>query len=132
MTERRNLLTSITNTIKDYRAGEIAELTPDHVDQWISQFDENVQLPILRELDHIFKFTYVSKDKVLHSPRWQIRKLGATASTMAKLRASAKTTIWSFTLSAIVENNSIGQTLNRSYTLAVAHSQSTINQMVDN
>ena len=65
MTERRNLLTSITNTIKDYRAGEIAELTPDHVDQWISQFDENVQLPILRELDHIFKFTYVSKDKVL-------------------------------------------------------------------
>ena len=33
--------------------------------KWISQFDENVQLPILRELDHIFKFTYVSKDKVL-------------------------------------------------------------------
>ena len=65
MTERRNLLASITNTIKDYRAGEIPEPTPDHVDRWISQFDENVQLPMLRELDHIFKLTYVSKGKVL-------------------------------------------------------------------
>lgn len=65
MTERRNLLASITNTIKDYRAGEIAEPTPDHVDQWISQFDEEVQIPMLRELDHIFKLTYVSKGKVL-------------------------------------------------------------------
>ena len=65
MTERRNLLASITNTIKDYRAGEIPEPTSDHVDQWINQFDENVQLPMLRELDHIFKLTYVSKDKAL-------------------------------------------------------------------
>ena len=65
MTERRNLLASITNTIKDYRAGEIPEPTPNHVDQWINQFDENVQLPMLRELDHIFKLTYVSKDKAL-------------------------------------------------------------------
>ena len=63
MTERRNLLTSITNTIKDYRAGEIPEPTPDHVDQWINQFDENVQLPMLRELDHVFKLTYISRDK---------------------------------------------------------------------
>ena len=65
MTERRNLLTSITNTIKDYRAGEIAEPTPDHVERWISQFDEDVQIPMLRELDHTFKVTYVSKGKVL-------------------------------------------------------------------
>ena len=65
MTERRNLLASITNTIKDYRASEIPEPTSDHVDRWISQFDENVQLPMLRELDHIFKITYVSKGKVL-------------------------------------------------------------------
>ena len=40
LTERRNLLTSITNTIKDYRAGEIPEPTPDHVDQWINQFEK--------------------------------------------------------------------------------------------
>ena len=65
MTERRNLLTSITNTIKDYRAGEIAEPTPDHVDRWISQFDGNVQIPMLRELDHVFKLTYISRDKAL-------------------------------------------------------------------
>ena len=61
MTERRNLLASIANTIKDYRAGEIPEPTPDHIDQWISQFDENVQLPMLRELDHVFKLTYKPK-----------------------------------------------------------------------
>ena len=61
MTERRNLLASITNTIKDYRAGEIPEPTPGHVDEWINQFDENVQLLMLRELDHVFKLTYKPK-----------------------------------------------------------------------
>ena len=69
MTERRNLLASIINAIKDYRAGEIDEPTPDHVGRWISQFDENVQLPMLRELDHVFKLTYISRDKALQSFR---------------------------------------------------------------
>ncbi len=64
MTERRNLLASIANTIKGYRVGEIAEPTPDHVDRWISQFDENVQISMLRELDHVFKLTYKSKLRV--------------------------------------------------------------------
>lgn len=64
MTERRNLLASIANTIKDYRAGEIAEPTPDNVDRWISQFDEDVQIPMLRELDHVFKLTYKPKLEV--------------------------------------------------------------------
>ena len=66
MTERRNLLAAITNTIRDYRAGEIPKPTPEHVDKWIRQFDENVQLPMLRELNHVFKFTYISKHKALH------------------------------------------------------------------
>jgi len=40
MSERSDLLKSIANTIKDYRAGEIAEATPEHVDRWVKQFDE--------------------------------------------------------------------------------------------
>ena len=64
MTERRDLLTSIAHSIRDYRAGEIPEPTPDHVERWIRQFDADVQVPMLREFDHVFKRTYVSKAKV--------------------------------------------------------------------
>ena len=63
MAERENLLASIASTINDYRAGEIAEPTPEHVDRWIRQFSEDVQVPMLRELDHVFKMTYVSHSK---------------------------------------------------------------------
>lgn len=61
MSKRRDLLHSVAHTIADYRAGEIAEATPDHVDRWISQFDEAVQIPLLHEIDHVFKKTYFSK-----------------------------------------------------------------------
>ena len=64
MTERSDLLASIANTIRDYRAGEIAQPTPEHVDRWVKQFDTAVQLPMLRELDHVFKKTYVNKETV--------------------------------------------------------------------
>ena len=64
MTEREDLLASIANTIKDYRANEIAEPTPEHVDRWIRQFGDDVQVPMLRELDHVFKQTYVSRYKI--------------------------------------------------------------------
>ena len=63
MGEHGDLLTSIADIIRDYRAGEIPEPTPDHVDEWIRQFDDDVQVPILRELNHVFKRTYVSKAK---------------------------------------------------------------------
>ena len=65
MAERENLLASIANTIKDYRAGEIAEPTPEHVDRWIRQFGDDVQVPMLRELEYVFKRTYYSRDRVL-------------------------------------------------------------------
>ena len=61
MTERNELLASIAATIKDYRRGEIEEPTADHVNRWIRQFDEDAQVPMLRELDHVFKETYISK-----------------------------------------------------------------------
>ena len=35
MTKRNRLLESIAGTIADYRAGEIAVPTPQHVERWI-------------------------------------------------------------------------------------------------
>ena len=63
MTERSDLLASVAGTIRDYRAGEIAEPTPDHVERWINQFDEPVQVPMLRELDFVLRRTYVSRTR---------------------------------------------------------------------
>ena len=65
MSERSRLLASIADTIKDYRAGELVQATPDHVDRWIEQFDEGVQVPMLREIDHVFKITYYPKADVI-------------------------------------------------------------------
>ncbi len=64
MNERSKLLDSIADTIKDYREGEIAQLTSDHVDRWVYQFDNAVQIPLLRELDYVLQNTYFSKSYV--------------------------------------------------------------------
>jgi len=64
MSERSDLLKSIASTTKDYREGEVSAPTPEHVDRWVKQFDEKVQLPLLRELDHVFKTTYRTKARV--------------------------------------------------------------------
>ena len=62
MTERRDLLVSIAATTADYREGDLAAPTPEHVDRWMNQFDAAVQLPILREMDHVLKRTYFSRN----------------------------------------------------------------------
>ncbi len=61
MTERTDLLASIASTTADYREGDLAAPTPDHVDRWVRQFDEDVQIPILREMDHVLKQTYITR-----------------------------------------------------------------------
>ncbi len=65
MNERRQLLESIANTVADYRAGEVAAPNPEHVDTWIRQFDREVRLPLLGEMDHVLKSTYFKRDKVI-------------------------------------------------------------------
>ena len=62
--ERPELLASIANTIKDYRTGDLPEPTPDHVDRWIHQFEADVQVPMLRELDHVLRRTYFPRSRV--------------------------------------------------------------------
>lgn len=64
MSERSDLLESIASTIKDYRAGDIAEPTPAHVDKWVTQFDKTTQVPLLREMDHVLKNTYLNRRMV--------------------------------------------------------------------
>ena len=58
---RDTLLESIADTISDYRADECPKATPQHVNRWIKQFDDDVQLPMLAELAHVFKQTYLPK-----------------------------------------------------------------------
>ena len=53
MTVRNELLASIATTTVDYREGDLAAPTPEHVDRWVTQFDAAVQLPIQREMDHV-------------------------------------------------------------------------------
>lgn len=64
MSERADLLASIAQTVRDYRSGDVASPTSAHVDRWIRQFDTAVQLPMLREMDHILKKTYFSLGRV--------------------------------------------------------------------
>jgi hypothetical protein len=64
MSKRSNLLESIAGTIADYRAGEIDPPTPEHVETWIKQFGGEVQEPMLEELDHVLKQTYIPKTTV--------------------------------------------------------------------
>ncbi|MCD6118773.1 hypothetical protein J7K50_02935 [bacterium] len=62
MSERSELLSSIAETISDYRADDgFPKPTPKHVDQWVRQFNCDVQVPILDEMNHVIKKTYVSK-----------------------------------------------------------------------
>lgn len=64
MNTRNELLTSIATTIQDYRAGEIAQPSPTHVDRWVKQFGASVQDSLLLELDHVLKNTYLNRANV--------------------------------------------------------------------
>ena len=61
MSEREHLLESIASTIADYHTPRSAQ----EVDRWVKQFREDVQLPILIEMDHVLKKTYQSKEAML-------------------------------------------------------------------
>ena len=63
MSKRTDLLSSIAETIADYREGDLVAPTPEHVDRWVNQFDASVRLPILCEMDHVLKKTYYSREK---------------------------------------------------------------------
>src|SRR6185369_7660430 len=64
MNDRIQLLGLIAATIADYRAGELAPPTPEHVDRWVCQFSDDVQVPLLREMDHVLRATYFKRKTV--------------------------------------------------------------------
>ena len=66
MTERQDFLESIVATTADYCAGNLAAPIPEHVERWVNQFNGDMQLPILREMDHVLKRTYFSLEKVTY------------------------------------------------------------------
>ena len=63
MTRRSDLLQAIADTIADYRSGEIAPRTPAIVDEWVRQFPQDVQVPLLEALDQVLSKTYISRDR---------------------------------------------------------------------
>ena len=65
MTTRTDLLQSISETVADYREGEIARPTPAHVERWVEQFPSAVQLPLLGELNHVLKQTYITLETMV-------------------------------------------------------------------
>jgi len=60
----KNLLQEVATQIGDYRKGEIDAPNLEHVDNWISQFEEKFRDPILRELEHVLQKTYISERRV--------------------------------------------------------------------
>ena len=58
---RARVLASIVSRIHDYREGDIDPIDTDHINHWVSQFDEAVQVPILTELDHVFSKAYIPR-----------------------------------------------------------------------
>lgn len=61
------LIASIYDTLKGYRADEkdqSVHMTKERIETWIKQFDRPSRLPILTELDSIFKKRYYTKEEV--------------------------------------------------------------------
>lgn len=71
MSQRQALLASIAQTIQDYRNGILPQPITDHVERWIQQFNDDVQIPILKELDHVLQLktcTYPSRGYLCSGP----------------------------------------------------------------
>lgn len=60
--ERKRLLASITATASDYKGGGV--ITPEHIEKWVTQFPDDAQVPILREMGHVLERTYFTKKVV--------------------------------------------------------------------
>src|SRR6476620_5376275 len=65
MAEREDLLAAIAGRIADYREGEIPAPSSEHVNTWVSQFGDAVQVPILREMNHVLERTYFSRKSAM-------------------------------------------------------------------
>lgn len=76
MSEWDDLLASIAAKTADYREGDLPVPTADHVGRWISQFDAEVRLPMLREMDYVLQRTYFSKQEIEKELADHVRVIG--------------------------------------------------------
>lgn len=51
---------SLTSVLEDYRGGGVC--TTARVERWIAQFNPPMQVPMLEELEHVFRNTYANKE----------------------------------------------------------------------
>ena len=61
MPTKQQLMQSISETIGDFREGEIERPTAEHVERWIEQFAADLHKPILKETAHVLDQTYISR-----------------------------------------------------------------------
>lgn len=64
MSALKQLAASIATTAADYRKDELGPFTAEHVMRWVGQLDDEDQLPVLSELDHVLKKTYFAEAAV--------------------------------------------------------------------
>jgi hypothetical protein len=64
MCEWQDSVNALVDIIADYRLGEIPRPDVEHVERWISQFEEHAQLDILKGTVFTLGKTYYSKDRV--------------------------------------------------------------------
>ncbi|MBV9074361.1 MAG: hypothetical protein JOZ10_12060 [Acidobacteria bacterium] len=64
--KKQEILSAICEVIRDYRVGEVEPQTPDSVERWLCQFDEDeaTKLTFLEEVHHVLSKTYFSKKRV--------------------------------------------------------------------
>ena len=81
MNERTQLLETIANLIADYREGQLAAPSPQHVERWVNQFASDVQLPILKEMSHVLTKTYITHEETCNfvASLFDAKKLIGTA-----------------------------------------------------
>lgn len=62
--EKTRLITSIADTVADFRKGELGSMTQERVRAWIDQFEPHARVAILPELSYVLKHSYYSRTKV--------------------------------------------------------------------
>ncbi len=63
MKSRKDILASISDRVFDFRIDELRYISEEHIDRWVKQFDEEVQLVILQEMDHILSKYFLTQEE---------------------------------------------------------------------
>ena len=63
MAEFDDACVALAEIISDYREGDVIPRGQAHVAQWVSQFEADERIPILREMSHVLARTYFSRAK---------------------------------------------------------------------